>query len=111
MIAALAYSVVPPVILGRMKLGPAAELHDKALQTDADLNKGDWLTGLAGIAGILGVGFGFWWADAVAASLISIEILRDGVENLRNSVAQLMNKRPTTVDQKEKDPVLDRLED
>ena len=49
MIAALVYSVIPPFVLGRMKLPLAAELHDKTLQTDANLNKGDWLTGIAGI--------------------------------------------------------------
>src|SRR3982750_2787549 len=42
MIAALIYSVIPPFVLGRMKLPLATELHDKALQTDANLNKGDW---------------------------------------------------------------------
>jgi cation diffusion facilitator family transporter len=111
MIAALIYSVIPPLVLGRMKLPLARELHDKALQTDANLNKGDWLTGIAGVFGIVGIGFGYWWADAVAATVIAIEILRDGVSDLRNSIAQLMNKRPTTVDDKQKDPVLDRVED
>jgi cation diffusion facilitator family transporter len=111
MMAALVYSAIPPFILGRKKLILARELHDKTLQTDADLNKGDWLTGLAGVAGIVLIGFGYWWADAIAASVISFEILRDGVENLRNSVAQLMNKRPSDVSSKEKDPVLDKVED
>jgi cation diffusion facilitator family transporter len=111
MIGALLYSVIPPLILGRMKLPLATELHDKTLQTDADLNKGDWLTGIAGIFGIVGIGFGWWWADAVAAAVISIEILRDGVSDLKNSIAQLMNKRPTKVEDNEKDPVLDRVEE
>ncbi|MFL6538808.1 MAG: cation transporter [Chthoniobacterales bacterium] len=111
MIAALIYSVIPPLVLGRMKLPLARELHHKALQTDANLNKGDWLTGIAGVFGILGIGLGFWWADALAAAVIAIEILRDGVSDLRNSIAQLMNKRPTQVDTNEKDPVLDAVED
>lgn len=111
MIAALIYSVIPPLILGRMKLPLAQELHEKALQTDADLNKGDWLTGIAGVLGILGIAYAFWWADSVAAAVISIEILKDGISNLRNSVGQMMNKRPTKVETKEKDPVLDRVEE
>jgi len=57
------------------------------------------------------VGFGYWWTDAAAAILISIEILKDGVLNFLNSLAQLMNKRPTSVDNKQKDPVLDRVEE
>ena len=97
MIAALVYSGIPPVILGRMKLGVASELHDKALHADADMNKADWLTALAGIIGVLGLGLGFWWVDPVAALFISIEIVRDGVKNMRRVVSDLMDSRPTTV--------------
>src|SRR3954463_11569356 len=111
MIAVLVYSVIPPLILGRMKTPLAVALHDKTLFTDAKLNKGDWLTGIAGIAGIIGIGFGLWWADAAAAAMISIEIIRDGVTDLQNSIAQLMNKRPTQVATKEKDPVVDEVKD
>jgi cation diffusion facilitator family transporter len=110
MIAALVYSVIPPFILGRMKQPLAHELHQKALQTDVNMNKGDWLAGLAGVLGITGVAYGYWWADAVAAIIISVEILRDGFSDLRNSVAQLMNKRPTDVEGKEEDPVPDKVQ-
>jgi cation diffusion facilitator family transporter len=110
MMVALAYSAVPPFILGRMKLPLARELHEKTLQTDANLNKGDWLTGLAGIVGIAGIGYGYWWADAVAAGIISFEIIKDGLSNLRNSIAQLMNKRPSDVESKEKDPAIHRVQ-
>jgi cation diffusion facilitator family transporter len=110
MIAALVYSVIPPFVLGRMKLPLAKELHEKALQTDADINKGDWLAGLAGVLGILGIGFGYWWADAVAAGLISFEIIRDGYGDLRNSVAQLMNRRPTDIHGTRDDPTPDKLQ-
>ncbi|HEY0407195.1 MAG TPA: cation transporter [Pyrinomonadaceae bacterium] len=111
MIAALVYSVIPPLILGRMKLPLARELHEKALQTDANINKGDWLSGLAGALGILGIAYGYWWADSVAAGIISFEIIRDGVGDLRNSVAQLMNKRPSDVESKEPDPVPDKVQE
>ncbi|HEY0378026.1 MAG TPA: cation transporter [Pyrinomonadaceae bacterium] len=109
MVAALAYSVVPPFVLGRMKLPLARELHDKALQTSATINKGDWLAGLAGIAGIVGIAYGYWWADSVAAGFISFEIVKDGFSSLGNSVAQLMNKRPSDVESKEKDPTVDKV--
>lgn len=98
MVATLIYSGIPPVILGRMKLPLAAELHDKALHADADMNKADWLTALAGVAGIIGIGLGWWWADAVAALFISVEIVRDGVKNLRRVISDLMDSQPTTVD-------------
>jgi cation diffusion facilitator family transporter len=110
MIAALVYSVIPPLVLGRMKLPLARDLHEKALQTDANINKGDWLSGVAGVLGILGIAYGFWWADSVAAGVISFEIIRDGVGDLRNSVAQLMNKRPSDVESKENDPTPDKVQ-
>jgi divalent metal cation (Fe/Co/Zn/Cd) transporter len=75
------------------------------------LNKGDWLSGLAGVAGLLGIAWGFWWADSAAAAFISYEIIGDGWENLRNSVEQLMNKRPTTVETKEPDPTPQKVSD
>lgn len=111
MIAALTYSVIPPFILGRMKLPLSKELHDKTLHTSASIDKGDWLAGLAGILGILGIAYGYWWADAVAAGLISFEIVKDGFSTLRNSVEQLMNMRPTDVENKEKDPIFDKVQE
>ncbi len=94
MIAALIYSIIPPVILGRMKQPVAQRLQDKVLHTDALMQKADWMTGLAGIAGILGVGLGYWWADAAAAAVISLSILSDGVRALRTSTAELIDGAP-----------------
>lgn len=111
MLAALIYSVIPPMVLGRMKVPLAGELHDKALHVSAELNKGDWLSGIAGVVGILGIAYGFWWADATAAAVISIEIVKDGYVNLRNSVAQLMNKRPSDIESQRKDEVIDKLQE
>lgn len=88
----------------------ASELHDKALHVSAQINKGDWLSGIAGVAGIVGISYGFWWADSIAAGFISIEIVRDGYINLRNSVAQLMNKRPSDIESQKEDPAIDTLQ-
>jgi cobalt-zinc-cadmium efflux system protein len=52
------------------------------------------MTGLAGVAGILGIGFGLWWADAVAAGIISLSILRDGITALRIAAAELADGTP-----------------
>jgi divalent metal cation (Fe/Co/Zn/Cd) transporter len=62
------------------------------------------------MSGVLGIGLGLWWADAVAAAVISMEILHDGFVNLRTVVTDLMDKRPTTVDDSAVDPVTARLE-
>ncbi|WP_108485330.1 cation transporter [Oceaniglobus ichthyenteri] len=109
MVAALVYSIIPPVILGHMKKPLACAAMDKILYTDADMNAADWKTGLAGIAGIVGIGFGFWWADAAAAGLISFDILRDGLRNLRIAVAELLDGAPRELDSTDVHPIVDTL--
>jgi divalent metal cation (Fe/Co/Zn/Cd) transporter len=94
MVAALIYSVIPPIILGRMKLKVAERIQDKVLHTDAMMQKADWMTALAGIGGVIGLGLGFWWADAFAAAFISTSILRDGITALRSSTAELIDGAP-----------------
>lgn len=101
MIAALLYSIVPPVILGRKKLPIARQLEDEVLHTDAMMQKADWMTGLAGIAGIIGIGLGFWWADAAAAGIISFSILHDGFRALRIAAAELVDAVPRKLDSNE----------
>ncbi|HYZ11817.1 MAG TPA: cation diffusion facilitator family transporter [Actinomycetota bacterium] len=108
--AALLYSAVPAIVLGRLKVPLARELHDKVLFADAKMNKADWLTAVAAMAGVLGIGLGLWWADAVAAAVISIDIVHDGFVNLRTVVTDLMDKRPTTVDDSAVDPLTTRVE-
>jgi cation diffusion facilitator family transporter len=95
MIAALSYCIVVGVLLGAHKRPVAEELHDKALDADADMNKAGWTSEGAAVVGILLVGFGKWWGDAVAAGFISINIIRDGIRNLREVVADLMDEAPT----------------
>lgn len=109
MIAALVYSSVPPVVLGRMKLPLARELHGKVLYADADMNKADWMTGGAAMIGILGIGIGWWWADAVAAGLISLDIVKDGFTHLKGGIKDLMDERPTIVGEDEPDELPERL--
>lgn len=98
MLGALAYSVAPPMILGRKKLPLARNLQDKVLYTDAQMNKADWMTGLAGMTGIVGLGFGLWWADAVAAGFISFSVLRDGLCAIRIATAELIDGAPRALE-------------
>lgn len=98
MIAALIYSMLPSIVLAPAKLRLARTLHEKSLHADAVMNKAEWMTSLAGIAGILGVGLGLWWADAAAALLIALDILKDGFGNLKVALADLMDRCPTDVD-------------
>lgn len=94
MIGALFYSVVPPIILGRIKQPVAERIKDKVLHTDALMQKADWQTGLAGIAGILGIGLGWWWADSTAALFIAASIVKDAVGALRQATAELADGTP-----------------
>jgi cation diffusion facilitator family transporter len=111
MLPALVWSAVPAMFLGRAKLPLAKDLHDKVLFTDANMNKADWLTASAAFVGVLGVGFGLWWTDAVAAALISLNVLHDGYKNLREVVTNLMDEVPKLVDSSEVDPLPDRVQE
>ena len=80
------------------------------LFADADMGKADWSTAVATIAGVLGVGFGLWWADAAAALLVSVSILRDGVKNLRSSIGGLTDAEARTYDDAEPHPLTREIE-
>ena len=109
MIGALVYSVVPPFILGRMKLPLSKRLQDAVLFTDAEAQKADWMTGLAGVAGVLGIGLGQWWADAAAAGIIAFSILRDGIGALRTATAELIDGLPRRLGRSEVAPDAEQL--
>ena len=105
MIAFMFAGVFPPLILGRMKLKPARQLHNKVLYTDSKMNKADWLSSAASIVGIICVGFGIWWADAVAAIIISVDILLDGVRNLRSALSSMVDSAPETLEDENPHPL------
>lgn len=109
MLAALLYSVILPVIFGRLKMRLARELHDKVLWADALMNKADWLTGLAAAIGVIGIGFGLWWADSVAALFIAADVLHDGYQHTTAAIRDLIDEEPHTVDDKELDPLPGRV--
>lgn len=109
MIVALIYSAIPPVILGYLKHKAAKDLHAKTMVADAAMNKADWTTAVAAILGIIGVGLGLWWADAVMAGLIAFEITRDGYTNLRRALTDLLYHRPSQVDSRDPDPLIQAM--
>lgn len=111
MIAVMAATAAPPVLLGRMKMKLAKELHNKVLYADADMNKADWRTAAGSIVGIAGIGIGLWWADAAAALFIAVGILRDGVKNMRAAISDLMDTRATVFDDSEPHPLIGRVDD
>jgi len=98
MIAVLLWSTIPSMILGRIKQPVARTINDKVLHTDAEMQKADWMTGIAAIAGVIGIGFGLWWADAAAAGFISFGILKDGIRELRAATAELVDGAPRALE-------------
>ena len=109
MIAALSYCVAIGVTLGLLKRPVAEKLHAKALDADADMNRAGWMSEGAAIVGVLLVGFGLWWGDAAAAGFISLNIIRDGVRNLREVLADLMDETPTKLGGVEKEDLPRRI--
>jgi divalent metal cation (Fe/Co/Zn/Cd) transporter len=94
MLAAQAYACIPPFIIGRKELPLARRLRDKLIHTDALMNKANWQTGVAGFIGVALLGFGLWWADAVAAAVISLGIIWDGWRALKVALAELNDGVP-----------------
>lgn len=111
MIAVSTIVVIPSMIIGRINWKLAPILHNKVLYADGDMNKADWMTGLATAVGILGVGFGLWWFDAAVAILISLGIVSDGLKNLRGCLAGLIDARATTTDSKQPHELIAEVRD
>jgi cation diffusion facilitator family transporter len=109
MIAALVYSGVPAYFIARSKLSHAEALYDKVLHAAAKMDRADWLVAAAAIAGVAGVGLGWWWADAGAAILISLEVIRDGYSHLRLATFDILDHWPRTVEGDKPDPAIERV--
>ncbi|MHA6280523.1 cation diffusion facilitator family transporter [Salinimicrobium sp. CAU 1759] len=106
MIAALIYSAGPAMWLGNKKIPMAKKLHNKLLYTDSSAQKADYMTALAAILGILGVGLGLWWADAAAAIFISGSILKDGFKHTKTAILDLMDRYPKRLLAEDEDQII-----
>lgn len=98
MLAAQAYATIPPLIIGRKELPLAQKLRDKLIHTDALMNKANWQTGIAGFLGVTGLGMGWWWADSLAAALISASVIRDGWTALKVATSELIDGVPCALE-------------
>ncbi|PZD76710.1 cation diffusion facilitator family transporter [Mesonia sp. K7] len=109
MILALMYSSLPAMLLGYKKMPLSKKLHNKILFTDAQTQKADYMTAFAAMIGILGVGAGFWWADAAAALFISVSVIKDGYHNLVEAIKDLMDRRPVHVTDPTHDELVEKI--
>lgn len=98
MMGAMAITGIAPVILGRFQAPLAILLHDKPLHACAEMNRANALTNGAGVLGLLMVANGLWWGDAIAALLISFDILRDGWINISRSLSDVMDRTPVDLE-------------
>jgi len=106
---ALAWGGIPAIFLGRAKMKLAERLNDKVLASDGRSSSADWKSAGAAMTGVVGIAFGLWWMDAVAAIFISFDILSDGVSDVKSALADLMNRRPERVKDQEIDPLPEKL--
>jgi cation diffusion facilitator family transporter len=95
MVGTLAFSMCAGMLVGFLKQPVSRELHDKELEAESQMNRDEWSSEGAAIVGMLLVAFGKWWGDALAALIISVNIIRDGFHNIRQVIADLMDETPT----------------
>ena len=111
MLGALVWSAIPAMILGRIKIKLAAQLHDKVLYADSLMNRADWMTAGAALAGVVGIGFGLWWMDAVAAIAIGLDIAREGLKYSGAAAKDILDGRPRRDDEKGVHPLVGDVRD
>ena len=109
MIGGLTLSMFVGMYCGRIKQPLAKKLHSKAVEAESATNRNEWMSEGAGIVGILLVGFGLWWADALAAALISLQIVQEGTHNLRQVIGDLMDEAPSQVGKRELEDLPGRI--
>lgn len=109
MIIALAISMFVGMYAGKAKQPVAKTLASKALEADSATHRNEYMSEGAGIFGVVLVAFGYWWGDATAAALISVQIVHEGYNNLKQVVADLMDESPTVLGTTELEPLPDTV--
>lgn len=111
MIIAIGYSILPVYLIGKNKLKLAKKVNIQILYVDAKGQKADWLTSVAVVFGIIGMGFGIWWTDAVAALLVAVDILSDAFRSIKAAISEGMDRTPLNPSLKEEDSIVVRVEE
>jgi cation diffusion facilitator family transporter len=90
----MAASVVIDFFRARALTRVARATHSQALEADALHFSSDLWSSLAVIGGLIGVSFGFWWADSVAALLVALLVCVAGWRLGRRTVETLTDTAP-----------------
>jgi cation diffusion facilitator family transporter len=109
MMVALAISMFVGMYAGKIKEPIAKILHSKAIEAESATNRNEYMSEGAGILGLLIVAFGFWWGDALAAALISLQIIMEGWQNLQQVIRDLMDEAPTVLGSAELEDLPQRI--
>ncbi|MFP5356790.1 MAG: cation transporter, partial [Gemmatimonadota bacterium] len=79
-----ALSIAVMLWLARAKRRTGEALGSRALLADAQQTYGCWYLSISALAGLaLNALLGWWWADPLAALVIVVFLVREGVEALR----------------------------
>lgn len=90
-IALASASLITMPLLARAKRRVAQGLDSAAMHADAKQSEFcAWLSAILLAGLILNAAFGFWWADPVAALLMTPLIASEGIESLRGERCQCM---------------------
>lgn len=108
-IAALAYSLLVPGVIGRRRLTHARNLHDKGLYADASMGKVNALAAATAMAGVVGIGLGAPALDIVATLVIGAGIFIQGLRHLYTAVCDLMDEMPRTLGTNQLDPLAETI--
>ncbi|HZL32011.1 MAG TPA: cation-efflux pump [Pseudolabrys sp.] len=90
----MAGSVVIDFFRARALSRVAKSTHSQALEADALHFSSDLWASLAVIAGLVGVRFGYWWADSVAALAVAVLVCVAGWRLGRRTIETLTDTAP-----------------
>ncbi len=93
-IAVTAVSVVVKEAMAQFAFWGCRQAESSSLRAEAWHHRGDAITSLLLLIGIL-VGRGYWWLDSVLAVLVSLLLLRVGYRIIRDSAFPLLGESPS----------------
>ena len=108
-IAALAYSLAVPLLIGRRRMTHARNLHDKGLYADASMGKVNALAAATALVGVVGIGIGAPALDIAATLVIGAGIFTQGTVHLYTAVCDLMDEMPRTLGTNRLDPLAENI--
>ena len=108
-VAALAYSMAVPLVIGRRRKTHAINLHDKGLYADASMGQVNWMAAATAICGVLGIGLGVAWLDIAATLLIGVAVFGQGLRHLYTAICDLMDEVPRELGSHRITPLVARI--